>query len=225
MDAPRNCHTTSVTAPATMATPVRVRAARSARCWALDFDLCASATSRMIPESFVFSPVPVTWMRREPPPLIVAAMTSSPSCFFTGLDSPVIMASLRSLVPFWTRPSAGTLSPGRTSTMSPSRSSLTGTVSSPCSETRVAVSGSSFASSWSAPWACEIERISIQWPSSMMVTNVASSHQMASARMPPSWTTHEKTKATEMAREIRVIIPGSRARSSLLAPFRKTRPP
>ena len=45
------------------------------------------------------------------------------------------------------------------------------------SSTRVAVSGSSFASSFSAPCACVMERISIQWPSSMIVTSVASSHQ------------------------------------------------
>ena len=44
------------------------------------------------------------------------------------------------------------------------------------SDMRTAV-GSSFASSASAPWACVIERISIQWPSSMIVTSVASSSQ------------------------------------------------
>jgi hypothetical protein len=102
-----------------MATPVRSRAARSARCCALDLDFCASATSRMMPESLVFSPVPVTSTRSEPSPLIVAAITSSPSRFFTGLDSPVIIASLTSLSPLRTTPSAGTLSPGRTSTRSP----------------------------------------------------------------------------------------------------------
>jgi hypothetical protein len=43
--------------------------------------------------------------------------------------------------------------------------------------------------------------------------------------MNPNCTTQEKMKATEMAREISVIIPGSRALSSRHAPCRKTRPP
>ena len=62
-----------------------------------------------MPESLVFSPVPVTSTRRDPSPLIVAAITSSPSRFITGLDSPVIIASLMSLSPLRTTPSAGTL--------------------------------------------------------------------------------------------------------------------
>ena len=41
---------------------------------------------------------------------------------------------------------------------------------------RCAVLGSRLASPRRAPHACEIDRISIQWPSSMMVTSVASSH-------------------------------------------------
>ena len=49
--------------------------------------------------------------------------------FATGLDSPVIMASLTSDSPSSTSPSAGTLAPGRTSTRSPCCSSLTGTSS------------------------------------------------------------------------------------------------
>jgi hypothetical protein len=131
MGAPRNCQTTRVSTPAPRATPVRSWAARSARCWARDFDCWASATSRMIPESFVSSPVPVTSTRSEPSPLIVPAMTSLSSSFFTRRDSPVIMASFTSLDPLRTTPSAGMLSPGRTRTTSPSRRSLTGTFSSP----------------------------------------------------------------------------------------------
>jgi hypothetical protein len=223
--APISCQTTSVRIPARRATPVSSWAARSARCWARDFDSCASETSRMMPESLVSSPVPVTSTRSDPSPFMVPAMTSSPSSLRTGRDSPVIIASLTSLRPLRMRPSTGTLSPGRTSTTSPSRSSSTVTSSSPPSVMRVAVSGSSLASSWRAPWAWEMERISIQCPSSMMVTRVASSHQSASAWMSSSCTTQEKTKATVMAREMRVIIPGSRSFSSRAAPWRKTQPP
>ena len=42
---------------------------------------------------------------------------------------------------------------------------------------RIAVLGKSFANSLTAPRACEMERISIQWPRSMIVTRVASSSQ------------------------------------------------
>lgn len=80
----------------------------------------------------------------------------------TGLDSPVTIASSRELSPERTTPSAGTLAPGFTSTRSPSRSSSSGTSSSRPDATRTAVLGSSFASSFSAPRACEMERISIQ---------------------------------------------------------------
>ncbi len=83
--------------------------------------------------------------------------------------------------------------------------------------------GSSFASSRSAPCAWEIERISIQWPSSMMVTSVASSSHSG---MPgyPNVTAALKTNATVMASAISVIIPGSRSRSSRQAPWRNGQP-
>jgi hypothetical protein len=186
---------------------------------------CPHALGLAVPLVVAISTVPVTSTRSEPSPLMVPAMTSSPSPFFTGRDSPVIMDSFRSLEPRWTTPSTGTLAPGRTSTTSPLPSSDTGTSSSPPSVTRVAVSGSSLASAWSAPWASWIDRISIQWPSSMMVTSVASSHQSASASMRPSSTTQEKTNATVMASEMSVIMPGSLARSSPIAPWMKTHPP
>ena len=109
------------------------------------------------------------------------AITLSPCPFPTGALSPVIIDSFTALAPASTTPSAATRPPGRTSTRSPSRSSPTGTssvsvpVRSPAM--RVATAGSSLASSQSAPWACEIDRISSQWPRSMIVTRVASSSQ------------------------------------------------
>jgi len=53
-------------------------------------------------------------------------------------------------------------------------------------ETRVAVSGNSFASSFRAPWAWLMDRISIQWPSSIIVTRVANSHHKALESINPS---------------------------------------
>ncbi len=134
----------------------------------------------MMLASAVRSPVPVTVTRREPEPLTVPAMTFAPSTFGTGTDSPVIIDSFTSLLPLCTMPSAGTLAPGRTSTRSPSRSAEIATSSIVSPTMRCAVLGSSRASSRSAPDACEIDRISIQWPSSMMVTSEASSHHNAS---------------------------------------------
>ena len=89
---------------------------------------------------------------------------------------------------------------------------------------RCAVLGSSRASSFNAPLAWKMDRISIQWPSSMIVTRVASSHHSASPGY-PSVTARLKKKATLIAREISVIIPGSRSRSSRTPAARKTQPP
>jgi hypothetical protein len=131
----------------------------------------------MIPASAVLSPVPVTSTRSDPGPFTVPAMTRSEARFFTGRDSPVIIDSSSTLSPDLTAPSAGTRAPGRTRTVSPSRSAKSGTSSSPSAVIRTAADGRSFASSSSAPCACEMERISIQWPSSMTVTSVESSSQ------------------------------------------------
>ena len=134
-----------------------------------------------MPASVVRSPVPVTATRSEPDWFTVPAITLSPTFFSTGRDSPVIMDSLTLLWPSRTSPSAGTLAPGRIRTRSPSARAAIATSSTrssdPSRTTRTAVFGSSLASSARAPCAWLIERISIQWPSSMMVTSVASSSQ------------------------------------------------
>jgi hypothetical protein len=108
--------------------------------------------------------------------------------------------------------------------MSAARKLETGTSSVRSPTTRKAVSGRSFANSFSAPCACAIERISIQWPRSMIVTSVDNSSHSG---MPgyPSATAALKRNATEMARAMRVIIPGRRSRSSRIAPWTNTKPP
>ena len=178
----------------------------------------------MIPESAVSSPVADTATRRLPPAATVPATTSSPGSRVTGRDSPVIIDSSTSAVPSATTPSAGTRAPGRTRTTSPTRRSAVRTISVPPSVTRSASSGSSSASALSAPRACMIERISIQWPRLMTVTSVASSHQTSISKK-PRVAAQEVTKATTIARLMSVIIPGWRSRISVRAPARKTRPP
>ncbi|SBN41712.1 Hypothetical protein PFR_JS4_1740 [Propionibacterium freudenreichii] len=70
------------------------------------------------------------------------------------------------------------------------------------------------------------ERISTQWPSSMMTTSRASSHQnsrewSSRCRLAP----HDARKATVMARPMSSIIPGLRERISETAPVRNGQPP
>ena len=69
--------------------------------------------------------------------LSVPPMTSSPTCFSTGIDSPVIIDSSTALAPSVTSPSTGIFSPGRTTTVSPTRTSSTGrSISLPSRTTR-----------------------------------------------------------------------------------------
>ena len=67
-----------------MATMVSQNAARSASACALEREVCASETRRMIPASAVASPVFTTSTRNEPEPLTVPATTSPPGSFSTG---------------------------------------------------------------------------------------------------------------------------------------------
>jgi hypothetical protein len=178
----------------------------------------------MIPDRAVSSPIASTRTRRLPPTAIVPATTRSPGSLATDRDSPVIIDSSTSAAPSTTDPSAGTRPPGRTSTMSPTARAASSIVSTPAPVTRSAVSGSSSASADRAPRAWAIERISSQWPRSMIVMSVASSHQISTSKN-PSVLAQLVAKATTMASEMSVIIPGCRSRSSAAAPRMNTRPP
>ncbi len=134
--------------------------------------------------------------------------------------------SLISAAPSTISPSAGTLPPGRTITTSPTRSSDGATVTMSSPSTRSASSGSSAASESSAELVCASDRISIQWPSSMMTISSASSHQKSSWwSSTPRLAPHDETNATVIASPISSIIPGVRERISLIAPVRNGRPP
>jgi len=156
----------------------------------------------------------------------VPAVTGSPVVRLTVRDSPVTIDSSISARPSTTRPSVGTLPPGRTTTTSPTRSSDGWTVTVPDPSTRSASSGSSAARESSAELVWARERISIQCPSSMITMSSASSHQNSSwwcsrPRLAPS----DATAATVIARPMSSIIPGCRARISATAPVRNGRPP
>ena len=130
-----------------------------------------------MPASAVSSPTASTRTRIELSVDTVPATTRSPSERLTGLDSPVIIDSSSSAPPSTIVPSAGTRAPGRTSTTSPTCSSDAGTERIVSPSTSSASSGSSAASAASAFCAWPIAFISCQWPSSMIVTSAASSHQ------------------------------------------------
>ena len=80
---------------------------------------CASSTNLIIWDNVVSFPTFLASNLKLPVLLIVAPITSSPVCFSTGIDSPVIIDSSRVDCPSIITPSTGIFSPGRTKTMSP----------------------------------------------------------------------------------------------------------
>ena len=73
----------------------------------------------MIRESTVSLPTLSATIRNEPVWLRVPPITASPTCFSTGIGSPVIIDSSTELPPSVSRPSTGIFSPGRTRRTSP----------------------------------------------------------------------------------------------------------
>ncbi len=133
--------------------PTNQAAARSASWPMRGFSLCARSSRRTIDASRVSAPSLSTrttsglaWLRLPP-------TTWARTPFDTGNDSPVSRASLTALSPSTTMPSAGRVSPGRTSTWSPTASRATGTCSSSRAGQfgrRVVAAGMSFTSSSTA---------------------------------------------------------------------------
>ncbi len=135
----------------------------------------------------------------------VPATTRSPGRFGTGRDSPVIIDSSSSASPSSTTtvrrhptarsgPARGRRRADRPA--APARPRRPAPI-------RSASSGSSAASAASAPRAWPIARISSQWPSSMITTRSASSHQKSRSRPPrPSEVAALATNATVIASAI-----------------------
>ena len=146
-----------------------------------------------------------------PPAATVPATTRSPGSLATGRDSPVIIDSSTSAAP------VDDDAVGRDAGAGPDeddvadrergeRDGLGAAARSPARPCPAAAS----ASAARAPRAWAIERISSQWPSSMIVMRVASSHQISTSNR-PSVPAQLVTNATTIASEIRVIIPGWRS--------------
>ena len=116
---------------------------RSARRWALPLRACSASTIATIRASELSCAVEVTSTSSTPVPLIDPANTSSPGPASTGTDSPVIAETSSAVRPVATRPSVASRSPGRTSIVSPTRSSHGATTSSSPPRSTVACSGTS----------------------------------------------------------------------------------
>ncbi len=135
---------------------------------------CASSTRRMICASTDSLPTAVTRITTRPSPLMVPPVSLSPSAFATGSGSPVSMDSSTCVWPCATTPSAGTRSPGRTTSRSPASTSATGmSDSSPLAESTWANSGRSACSARIAAVVCRLARASSHLPSSTSVTTTA----------------------------------------------------
>ena len=86
---------------------------------------------RMMWASAVSAPVLATRKEKLPVVLIVPPTTLAPMPFVTGVGSPVSIEFVDKDEPSITCPSTGTLSPGLTRTMSPTKTSSRGISTSP----------------------------------------------------------------------------------------------
>ena len=223
---PRMVQAMAVRIPAASANQNNRAAARSAKAWAREEDSWASATILWIPARVVSSPTARTRTRTALSVATVPATTVSPTSRETAWDSPVIMDSSNAAAPSVIVPSAGTLAPERTNTMSSTANSAMETVVVSSSTIFSASSGRSSAKASRAEEAAPRARISIQCPSSMMTTSRASSHQKSRLKSPIlRVVTQDAMNATVMAMAMSSIMPGWRDFTSVSPPLRKGVPP
>ena len=102
------------------------------------FVACASRTSLAMRAKVVSAPTRVARTNSRPFMFTVADVTASPTVTSTGTLSPVTMLMSTLDEPSVTTPSAAIFSPGRTTTMSPSRTTEAGIDTSSPSRTTVA---------------------------------------------------------------------------------------
>ncbi len=162
----------NVIRPADTATITSTAAARSASRCPGALELWAVSTSAMIWPSAVSAPILVASMTTLPARLTDPPTTSSPSALSTGIDSPVTRLSSTDELPDTTRPSTGTLSPGRSRMRSPTTISAVGTSSSSPSRSTVAFGGTMSKSAFRLSLVPLRLFISIQWPKSTKVTSM-----------------------------------------------------
>ena len=123
--------------------------------------------------SAVSAPIAVvrTWIK--PSPLTAPPVTRLPACLATGRLSPVISDSSAWVAPCTTSPSTAMRSPGRTTTMSPTRTAASATSDSTPSRSTRAVGARSACKARMAPVVWRLARASRYLPSSTSVMTTA----------------------------------------------------
>ena len=139
---------------------------RSASRWIGARVPCAARMSATMRASVVSRPTAETWYENAPALFSAPPITLSPGPLSTGSDSPVTSDSLTALVPWTITPSTGMRSPGRTMTVSPTRTASSGiSNSAPWRSTR-ACAGRSAMSARSAVAVWRVARASRAFPAS-----------------------------------------------------------
>jgi hypothetical protein len=166
-DGPSTHHTRKATMATAITMGTNTPATLSARRCAGALVPCASSTRRTICASAVSVPTAFASNVNEPVVLMVPPNTSSPGCLATGIGSPVSIASLTLDSPSMTTPSTGSVSPGRTNTLSPTSTNSTATSTSWPPRCTVAVLGRSARRRRMAWEVCPLARASSSRPRRM----------------------------------------------------------
>ncbi len=180
--APARSHTANVTAaiPITAGTKMPAVLSASLAIGALLEE--ASSTSRIICAIVVSSPTFTALARISPALLMEADTILSPSCFKTGMLSPVIAASSKEDFPSVITPSTATASPGFMMKISPTMTSATSSTVSTPSRTTVTVFGARFISFVIASLVLPLDRVSRYFPTVISVRIVPADSKYRSWR-------------------------------------------
>ncbi|MCY1521672.1 hypothetical protein D9M68_564970 [compost metagenome] len=185
--------------------------------WIGAFAAWASSTSRMMRASTLSAPTARTSMTMRPSPFTAPPVSASPGFLATGSGSPVSIDSSTSDCPSSTRASAGTRSPGRTASRSPTITSASGTsLSLPRALIRCATSGRSCCSARIAEVAWRLARASSHLPSSTSVITTAEASKYRCGTMPcPACSPVAARHHSHSDRPKAALVPSATSRSML----------
>ena len=180
----------------------------------------ADSTSRTMRASVLSAPSAVARTTSSPSAFTEPPVTRSPGWRATGRLSPVIMDSSTWLAPSSTTPSAGTRSPGRTTTSSPRTSCDTGSSTSRPSRRTRATWGRRACSARIASPVCRLARPSSHLPSSTRVITTAEASKYRCGIPWPAW-----RSICHRLRPYPAEVPSATSRSMLPLPARSAAQP
>ena len=125
---PKISHVVNTNSAITITIGIKIKDTLSARREILAFELEAASTSLIIWDKLVSFPTFKALASIVPSVLIVPCEIISPTVLSLGIDSPVNIDSSSELDPLMISPSTGTASPGRTTKISPTTTSLKSTL-------------------------------------------------------------------------------------------------